>query len=359
MDLLLLQTETFHSIGGMQMYNRALCRAAADLVAERGGSVRVLCLNDRTEDLDSRYLSADCVSGFGGDRRAFIVAALSAATARPSRLFLGHVQLLPLAPVLRLLGARRQSCFLYGIEAWARWSRLQRLGVRFCDQFVSISDYTAREARKANEFATEVRLLPCTLDPFWRPPTEARPRAEADGPRLFSVARLDALERYKGIDTVIDALPEVRKRQPTVRYWVAGDGSDRPRLETLARERGVSDLVDFLGRIPDDELQRRYAACDLFVLPSGREGFGIVFLEAASYRQPSLGAAAGGTPEVIRDGVTGGLVPYGNPAALAELLDRLLADPQALERMGEAAFEDVESRFGFQAFVRRFADLAS
>ncbi|MHB8419806.1 MAG: glycosyltransferase [Myxococcales bacterium] len=149
MDLLLLQTETFHSIGGMQMYNRALCRAASDLVAERGGSLRVLCLNDRTEDLDSRYLSSDCFSGFGDDRRAFIVAALSAATARPS-----------------------------GAQA---------------------------------------------------------PRRPA---------------------------PE------TVRYWVAGDGSDRPRLEALARERGVPDLVDFLGRIPDEELQRRYAACDLFALSS-------------------------------------------------------------------------------------------
>ncbi|MHB1846637.1 MAG: glycosyltransferase, partial [Deltaproteobacteria bacterium] len=146
-------------------------------------------------------------------------------------------------------------------------------------------------------------------------------------------------------------------RFPTLRYWVAGDGSDRPRLEALARERGVSDQVDFLGRIPDDELHRRYAECDLFVLPSGREGFGIVFLEAASYRKPSLGAAAGGVPEVIQDGVTGALVPYGDAAALASKLGKLLDDPRAMAALGEAAFQGLDVRFGFRPFAQRFAQL--
>ncbi|MHB1846072.1 MAG: glycosyltransferase family protein, partial [Deltaproteobacteria bacterium] len=207
MYLHLHQTETFHSIGGMQMYNRAVCRAAQELALGSGGSVRVLCLNDRTAELDPRYLSPDSFRGFDGDRRAFIVAALSAAAQRPDRLLLGHVQLLPLAPALRLFGARQQSCFLYGIEAWARWPLLQRLGVRACEQLISISDHTAREARKANGFKTDVRLLPCTLDPFWQPPALPTAPSSAGGPRLLSVARLDASEGYKGIDTVIEALP--------------------------------------------------------------------------------------------------------------------------------------------------------
>ncbi len=357
MRLLILQTETFHSTGGMQAYNRAVCKAASDLVAREGGDVQLLCLNDATGDLDPRYLAADSFRGFAGDRQAFIGAALSAATRRPDRVLVGHVQLLPLAPGLRLLGAKRISCFLYGIEAWAPWPALQRLGARFCHQFLAISRFTADETRRVNRVRAPIDLLPCTLDPFWTPPALSPDVGAAeDGPRLLSVARLDASERYKGIDTTLEALVEVRKQHPTLRYWVAGDGTDRPRLEQLARDLGVADSVEFLGRIPDEELHRRYAACDLFVLPSRAEGFGIVFLEAASYRKASVGADSGAIPEVIGDGETGAVVPAGDARQLAARLLALLGDAPRVRSMGEVAFQRLQERYTYPAFGRNLAE---
>jgi glycosyltransferase involved in cell wall biosynthesis len=159
------------------------------------------------------------------------------------------------------------------------------------------------------------------------------------------------------VDELIRAVPEIRKTSPGVRCRIVGDGSDRSRLEALAKELSVADRVSFLGSLGEADLRREYASCDLFVMPSSREGFGIVFLEAASYGKASIGAAAGGTPEVIRDGATGLLVPPGDPAALAAAIASLLGNVGRLRALGEAARADLHERFVFPSFRKRFADL--
>jgi phosphatidylinositol alpha-1,6-mannosyltransferase len=198
-------------------------------------------------------------------------------------------------------------------------------------------------------------VLHCALDPFWVPPEAPPPRPSAA--RILTVARLSASERYKGVDHLIQALPQVRNAHPEVRCRIVGDGSDRQRLVALAQELGVSTCVSFLGAIGGEALGREYADADLFVMPSTQEGFGIVFLEAASYRKPSIGAAAGGAPEVIRDGVTGALVPPANPDALAAAICRLLGAPDQLGVLGQAAFQELQDRFSFPVFRTRFSDL--
>jgi len=343
----------------MQAYNRSLLRAAADFVTTNGGSVEALCQNDQTAELDPRYLppQAGSFRGFGGSRSAFAGAALRAARRRPDWIVLGHAQYLPLAPPLRALARGHLACVLLGIEAWARWRVLQRIGARACTEFLSISDFTRRQTQQANHTErVPTHLLPCSLDPFWTPPDPQQP-ARPPGTTLLTVARLSATERYKGVDELIRAVPEIRKTSSGVRCRIVGEGSDRSRLEALARELSVADSVSFLGSLGEADLRREYASCDLFVMPSSREGFGIVFLEAASYGKASIGAAAGGTPEVIRDGTTGLLVPPGDPAALAAAIAPLLGNVGRLSAFGEAARADLHQRFVFPSFRKRFADL--
>jgi phosphatidylinositol alpha-1,6-mannosyltransferase len=356
--LLIVLSETFHSDGGIQMYNRAVCRAASDFVLERGGSVEVLCQNDATSELDNRYLPAQAGTfrGFEGSRARLALAALRAAAHRPDRIFLGHAQYLPLAPIMRCLSPGHLGCFLHGTDAWAKWGILQHLGARSCTEFFSVSRYTRDQVQAVNRTGrTPIFLFPDTLDPFWRPPPPTA--AHKSSANLLTVARLSALERYKGVDTVLEALPRIRGQFPNVVYRVVGDGTDRPRLEALSQHLGVTDCVRFLGRVGEERLHREYAASDLYVMPSPSEGFGIVFIEAASHRKPSVGARGGGTPEVIRDGVTGALVPPRDPAALATTILELLKSPERLRSLGDAAFDDLEARFSFTGFRRRFAEL--
>jgi glycosyltransferase involved in cell wall biosynthesis len=105
--------------------------------------------------------------------------------------------------------------------------------------------------------------------------------------------------------------------------------------------------------ISDDELAGYYKRCALFVLPSGQEGFGIVFLEAMRFAKPCIGGNVGGTPEVVEDGQTGLLVPFGDVDALERALDRLLADSALRKQMGIAGRRRLLTQFVFERFRAR------
>jgi glycosyltransferase involved in cell wall biosynthesis len=116
---------------------------------------------------------------------------------------------------------------------------------------------------------------------------------------------------------------------------------------------GISERVRFEQDLTDGELAAAYRDADLFVLPSGQEGFGIVFLEAMKFGKPCIGGNVGGTPEVITDGETGLLVPFGDEAALTAALDRLIGDSELRERMGRAGRERLLNYFTFPRFKER------
>jgi phosphatidylinositol alpha-1,6-mannosyltransferase len=152
---------------------------------------------------------------------------------------------------------------------------------------------------------------------------------------ILSVGRL---QRRKGFDNVIRVLPLLRDRID-VHYALIGVGEDQAHLKGLAVEQGVADRVHLLGHVTYEDLPRWYAACDVFAMPNrdidgDTEGFGLVFLEAAAAGKPVVCGTAGGTGSAVVDGVTGLRVDGERPEAIADALERLLADPAAAQRMG-------------------------
>ena len=161
-------------------------------------------------------------------------------------------------------------------------------------------------------------------------------RIDPDAKVLLTLARLVP---RKGQDVVIRALPEVIARHPRVVYVCAGEGSYRVSLERLAESVGVSDHVLFAGLVAAHEKYSYYAACDLFVMISRREGsavegFGLTFLEAWHASRPVIGGNHGGVVEVIDDGVNGVMVDPEDVGAVALAISRLLDDPERLHKMG-------------------------
>src|SRR3989475_361098 len=151
-----------------------------------------------------------------------------------------------------------------------------------------------------------------------------------EGRWLVTVARL---EKHKGIDTVLAALPAIAERAPDVRYAVAGGGPERESLEKLAHKLGVADRVRFLGQVSERDLPALYNLATVYVGASRRaerigvEGFGIALVEASACGVPVVGGNAGGVPDAVRDGETGFLVPPEEPAAVVEAGGRLPDDP--------------------------------
>jgi glycosyltransferase involved in cell wall biosynthesis len=152
---------------------------------------------------------------------------------------------------------------------------------------------------------------------------------------------------WKQVNGLLEALTEV----PELGLMVVGDGPERPRLERRARELGVQDRVYFAGRRPKKEALGLMAACDLFVLNSAYEGLPHVVLEAMALGLPVVATAAGGTPEVVRDGETGVLVP-GRYGTLGASLSALARDPALRRRLGRAARQWVGERLSAANMIR-------
>jgi glycosyltransferase involved in cell wall biosynthesis len=162
--------------------------------------------------------------------------------------------------------------------------------------------------------------------------------------KAVTVGRLIPLKR-------VDGLLEALKELPDLGLVVVGDGPERPRLERRARELGVQDRVYFAGRRPKKEALGLMAACDLFVLNSVHEGLPHVVLEAMALGLPVVATAAGGTPEVVRDGETGVLVP-GRYGTLGASLSALARDPALRRRLGRAARQWIGERLSAETMIR-------
>jgi len=170
------------------------------------------------------------------------------------------------------------------------------------------------------------------------------------------------LQKRKGQDMLIRALPKLRRAAPDVLYAILGDGEERSRLEQLVEQEGVQGNVQFLGEVNDGTLVDCYQQCDLFALPNRQvgvdiEGFGMVLLEAQSCGRPVLAGDSGGTAETMQAPHTGRIVNCDSPEPLAAALEELLLRPELLERMGAAGRAWVVERFDWASLTRQAEQL--
>jgi len=152
---------------------------------------------------------------------------------------------------------------------------------------------------------------------------------------------------WKRVDGLIEALREI----PELGLVIVGDGPERPRLERIVQELGISDRVYFAGQRSKTETLSLMAACDFFVLNSTYEGHPHAVLEAMALGLPVVATAVGGTPEVVRDGETGVLVP-GRYGALGASLSALARDPALRRRLGRAARQWIGERLSAAHMIR-------
>ena len=162
---------------------------------------------------------------------------------------------------------------------------------------------------------------------------------------------LGRLEPMKGVDDLIEAFGEVLSKHPHATLRIVGDGSERHRLESLARGmRGVT----FVGAIPHDHVAKEYASAEIFCGLSISEALGNVFLEAQAAGCAVVGTAVGGIPDIIQDGVSGMLVPPEDPMAAAEVLLQLLDDADLRARLAQAGRANAAA-YDWNGIAERYA----
>lgn len=356
--ILFLTTHIYSTKGGIPEYANRLLDVFEDYTRDGRGCV---CLAFVGKDARAE-MEAHKTTSFGfqafGSKVAFLVGSLRTAFAlRPEITIAAHLGLAPVAMLINLFTAtRKYAIVLHGIEAWVRAEWKDRLAARYAHMVIATTRYTASKFTSANSVNPHnVRIVPLALG--IREIPEIPPSMPSGVMRILTVGRLKADERYKGVDTLISAIANLRAAGMPVALDVVGTGDDLERYKDLAQECGIAGHVQFHGRVGESRLQELYARCDIFAMPSKGEGFGLVFLEAMRHGKPCIGGNHGGTPEVIEHGVTGYLVNHGDVERLGHLIWILAESPELRARMGRDAQQKVRARYLFTSFSENWRGL--
>jgi glycosyltransferase involved in cell wall biosynthesis len=217
------------------------------------------------------------------------------------------------------------------------------------DAVIAVSDEVGRRfARRRG--AERVRVVP----PVGPPPAVRRtaPEVRAElgvGPGEHLLVVGARLHPQKGLDTLLAALALLVREVEGVRAFVFGEGPLRATLEGEAERLGLGRVVTFAG--PRASVADELAAADVVVVPSRWESGPLVVFEALQLGRPVVTTAVGAAPQVVVDGITGGLVPVEDPGALAAAVARMLLDPAGAARMAEAGRRRFEERLGARTLV--------
>jgi phosphatidylinositol alpha-1,6-mannosyltransferase len=338
-DLVLVSAGLELDGGGRALAGRLLAGACVRFARTRGIGFRILTLGRDGASPDVEIRS------FAGRQAALALAVwrAQAADCRPAYVF----DLLGPARVQAWVPASLRSPYLvalHGIEVWRPLSRDRRKTLANAAARLAFSAYTVERARPYCDL-DGTAVIPLALE-------EREPAGVADPgildrvgrDFLLLVGRMAASERYKGHDQILEALPR------EARLVIAGEGDDRPRLETRVAEMGLTGRVVFTGFVSEATLAELYRRCAAFVMPSRGEGFGLVYLEAMRAGKPCVAARGGAAEEIVVDGETGFLLDPDDRRELSTVLATLLDRPERARRMGEAGRARWQREFGVERF---------
>jgi glycosyltransferase involved in cell wall biosynthesis len=353
----------FNFKGGIQVYSAFMLEALANLYPNI--SYDIFLKHDTPSGIDLLYL---CNSNFhcaGVCPLCLRTPAFAAQIIgrglwqRPNLIITTHLNFTVAAYWLKRLTGIPYWTVAHGIEAWNIQHPTLQNALRHADRILAVSSYTRdRLLKEQNLDPDKISLLPNTFDShrfqIAPKPTYLLERygLTLKQPIILTVSRLANAERYKGYDRILEALPQIRQVIPNVHYVLVGKGDDRPRIEQLIAQLQLQECVTLAGFVPDDQLGDYYNLCDVFAMPSKREGFGIVYLEALACGKPALGGNQDGAIDALCHGELGALVNPDDTDAIAQTLIEILQGtyPNPLIYQPEALRQKVIDTFGFDRF---------
>ncbi len=235
------------------------------------------------------------------------------------------------------------------------YQAITKFSIERSDRITAVSQWLKDETTRAFGCSDcPIEVIPNFVDPtvFDRARYGNELRQELGGgrPVLMHISNFRPVKRVVDVIRVFD---RVRAQNDCVLVMV-GDGPDRHAAEEEARRLGVAADVRFLGKI--DTVAPLFAAADVYVFPSESESFGLSALEALASGVPVVAARVGGVPEVVRDGVTGALLPLGDVEGMAQAVRGFL-DPGRWSEASAAAAADARARFATGDVVARYERL--
>ena len=349
MNILALVPEAHGGFGGISVYNRDLVNACCDLSRVNKLTLLPRCLRGDPLGLPEKTnLVRTAAKGL-----ASFAHEVAKASFEPYDVVLcSHIHLLPFARMAALRRGTSLIGVLYGVEAWKPTGRflVDRLS-RQCDGLIAISEFTKSRFQQWSQVEdNRIGILPNAIHAGAygigvKPAHLVQRYGFAGKTVLLTLGRLDARERQKGIDEIIEIMPSLVSDIPSLVFLIAGDGDDRPRLEAKVAGLELQYCVKFAGLVDESEKADHYRLCDVYTMAGRQEGFGFVFLEALATGAPVVASSLDGSRNAILEGRLGELANPDEPETLKKAIIRSLAKPRAVPELLEY--------FSYENFVMR------
>lgn len=360
MKVLFLYLKAFSFTGGIEKFNRCLMKAMHELFVDEKIVASAMSSYDSTPD--ERYFFKNNFKGWGGNRIVFVFDAIRKAV-RKDVVIIGHINLATVGYLIKLLKPSvKIVLIIHGIEAWSTQTSFKKKLLEKADVILAVSHFTKQQVLLYNPFISEekITVFPNTIDPYFEMPADFEKPAylqrrygfDEQTKTILTVTRLFATEKYKGYDSILYVLKDVCKVVPNVRYLLMGKADEREqaRIQLLITQLDLSENVLMGGFIPENELIDHYLLADTFVMPSKKEGFGIVFIEAMICGRHVIAGHKDGSRDALMEGEFGTLIDPDNlenlKAEIVNILNAPAIDEKALQ-------EKVYKQFGFPVFKER------
>lgn len=334
-----LTTATFNQMGGIQRFNMRVidCLEALDR------SYQIATFNDSpkylTETLSSRVQ-------FISKKNPIDLIKLVFSSKKSKNILIGHINILPLFFIIKLINTKvRGILFVHGIDVWndSKYRKKKFYDsfiLRYVDIVASVSRYTADiMIKEYNINNKKVKIFPNVTDkPVLKRNIKREPK------NILCVSRMGKYDYSKNIHLVIKSFENILDKHTELRLQIVGDGPLKEQLESTVSYKNT-DRIEFLGRVSDEKLQQLYSEAYLFVLPSDKEGFGIVYLEAWRFSLPVICSKYGASSEVIDDGINGIVCDTKDTIDIQNALIKLVSDESLATKMGVEGNKKLVSKY--------------
>ncbi len=320
MKTLFLTLRVFSATGGIEKVCRIMGKALYEAGIKNEDTVQICSMYDRHRDsYNNPYFPSEIFRGFGINK-LFFINEMVIEGAKSDVVILSHINLLLIGWVIKKISPSTKIVLLaHGIEIWYPLGSRRRSMLHRCDLVLAVSTYTKNVIIDVHELPGEkCAVLNNCLDPYLPLPSILKKNKalldkygfNATDTILMTLTRLSSKERYKGYDNVIRAMAVIKPNHGSIKYLVAGsfDDNEKSFVDGLLRQYGLEDNVALPGYIEDEELEDHFAMSDMYVMPSRKEGFGIVFIEAMYYGLPVIAGNQDGSTDALLNGQLGQLV---------------------------------------------------
>jgi len=324
-------------------------------------------LYDSNQDIMPQYLPATNFQGFSENRVNFVLRSVIKAN-KPDVIIISHINLAVIGLVIKLVHPKCKVWLIaHGIEVWRPLSMFKKMFLKRCDKIICVSTFTKQQMISRHQTDPSLCIVfNNAVDPFMKMPSLftkpshllKRYGLTGEEPILFTLTRLASTEQYKGHDQVIKVISHLKVKFPGIKYILSGqyDNKEEIRIQKLITEYQVGEQVILTGFIEESELTDHFLLADLFVLPSKKEGFGIVFIEALACGLPVVCGDSDGSIDAICNGALGKAINADDLVALESAITGYLQTPLTEEKR-KYLQDQCLSHFNEADYIKRLEDL--